>query len=98
MSNEMSNFLKEFVKSTVEKLVDKKDEVEVIVSCTTKNVIIQIKADKSDLGKIIGKSGRIIESLKIITSAIRNANFNNDPRKISIEILEDENSSFNYNK
>ena len=101
MSNNNVNmiaFLKEYVNSTITKLVDAKDQVEVLISPTTKSIIIQIRADKKDLGKIIGKAGRIIEAIKILVSAIRNANYPDDPRKIFVEILEDENSSFNYNK
>ena len=100
MSNnsDMIAFLKEYITDTIKKLVDDKNSIEVLISPTTKSVIIQLRVNKADIGKIIGKQGRIIESLKILVSAIRNANYPNDPRKIIVEILEDESSSFNYNK
>jgi predicted RNA-binding protein YlqC (UPF0109 family) len=96
--SDMTNFIQSYVQETTEKLVDIKKDVSVVVTSTTKSIIIQIKTDKSDCGKIIGKQGRIIDALKVIVSAIRNANFPNDPRKISLEIIEDENSTFNYKK
>jgi len=84
-----------FVEDTVKKMVDDSNSVKVDVNVSTKNVIIQVQADKSDLGKIIGKKGRNIDSLNIITSAIKNTKFPEDKRSISIEIIEDEDSNFN---
>jgi predicted RNA-binding protein YlqC (UPF0109 family) len=98
MNQEIIDFLKDYIYQTVTKLVDQKDKVEILISLTTKTIIIQIRSEKTDIGKIIGSKGRIIESLKIIISSIKNANFPNDPRKISLEILEDENSSYTYNR
>jgi predicted RNA-binding protein YlqC (UPF0109 family) len=98
MNQDIIDFLKGYLKSTIENLVDQKDKVEILISLTTKTIIVQLRCDKTDIGKIIGKNGRIIDSLKIITSAIKNANFPKDPRKVTLEILEDENSSFHYNR
>lgn len=92
----MSEMIGDFIANTVRKIVDKPDDVDVNVSVSTKNVIVQIQVHKTDCGKIIGKRGRTIESLKIICSAIKNTNFPRDARLISIEVLEDENDSFNY--
>lgn len=87
-----------FVTETTKNLVDNPEDVDVFVSVSTKNVIIQIKASKSDLGKVIGKKGRTIDALKILTLAIKNTTFPQDIRKVSLEVLEDENSSFNFNE
>lgn len=87
-----------FVTETTKNLVDNPEDVDVFVSVSTKNVIIQIKASKSDLGKVIGKKGRTIDALKILTLAIKNTKFPQDIRKVSLEVLEDENSSFNFNE
>ena len=94
----MSEMIKEFVANTVKLMVDRPDDVEVNVSISTKNVIVQIQVHKTDCGKIIGKKGRTIESLKIITSAVKNTNFPRDARLVSIEVLEDEDNSFDYSE
>lgn len=94
MSVSMAEFLKEFVKETTKKIVDDESEVITEVSISTKNIIIQIGVSKSDFGKIIGKKGRTIEALKIIVLAIKNTKFPGDSRRISLEILEDENSNY----
>jgi len=90
----MSELLKEYITDTAKLLVDNPNEVKVNVSVSTKNVIIQVGLNKKDFGKIIGKNGRTIESLKVIILAIKNTKFSGDTRKISLEILEDENSSY----
>jgi len=90
----MSELLKEFILNTSKNIVDNPNDVFVSVSVSTKNVIIQIGLNKKDYGKIIGKSGRTIESLKIIVLAIKNTKFPGDTRKVSLEILEDENSNY----
>lgn len=93
----MAELLKSYIEKTAKLIVDKPDAVEVISSITTKAIILQIKVDQSDCGKIIGKMGRSIESLKILCLAIKNTNFPGDSRRVMLEVLEDENSSFSYN-
>jgi len=94
---EMSVLLKDYVENTTKEVVDKPEVVEVSVSVSTKTIIVQVKVDQSDCGKIIGKRGRTIDALKVLCLAIKNTNFPNDSRKVMLEVLEDENSSFSYN-
>ena len=92
----MSELLKNFVESTTKNLVDNPDDVEVTVIISTKSVIVQIKTAKVDCGKVIGKKGRTIESMKILSLAIKNTHHPEDTRRVSLEILEDEDSNFGY--
>lgn len=92
----MSEMIKDYIVKTAKMIVDRPDDVDVNVSISTKNVIVQIQVHKTDCGKIIGKKGRTIESLKVIASAIKNTNFPRDARLVSIEVLEDENDAYNY--
>ena len=93
---DMSNLLKEQVESFTKLVVDTPSEVRVSSSVSTKAVIIQIKVEKQDCGKIIGKRGRTIEALKVLVLAVKNTQFPEDSRRIMLEVLEDENSSFTY--
>lgn len=93
---EMSDMLKRYVEDTTKKVVDMPEEVSVNTSVSTKKVIIQIKVAKSDCGKIIGKKGKTIDSLKTICMAVKNTNFPEDSRGILLEVLEDENTDFCY--
>ena len=92
--NNITDVLKQYVEYNVKGLVDNPNKVIVNVSLSTKTVIVQIKVEQEDCGKVIGKKGRTIESLKILTLAIKNTNFADDNRKVILEILEDEDSSY----
>ncbi len=94
---DMSALLKEYVEETTKAVVDKPEIVEVSAAVSTKAIIIQVRVDQSDCGKIIGKRGRTIDALKVLCLAIKNTNFPNDSRRVMLEVLEDENSSYSYN-
>ena len=90
--------MKDFVEFIVTNLVDNKEDIRVDVSVSTKSILIQIKTSKEDTGKVIGKKGRTIEAIKVITLAAKNTKFPGDSKSISIEVLEDENSGFKINR
>lgn len=92
----MTDLLKSYVEETTKKVVDKPEDVRISASVSTKAIIIQIEVDNRDCGKIIGKRGRTIDSLKVICLAIKNTNFPEDSRRVMLEVLEDENTSFSY--
>lgn len=94
MSLSISEIMKEFIENIVKLIVDKPEEIKVVVSNTTKSILIQISADKSDLGKIIGKKGRTIDALKLLASVVKNTQFIGDIKDVFIEIIEDEKSTF----
>ena len=95
---EMSVMLKERVENIAKDLVDNPDAVEVNALVSTKAVIIQVRVEQSDCGKIIGKRGKTIEAIKTICLAAKNTKFPDDSRRVIIEVLEDENTGFKYNK
>lgn len=92
----ISDMLKDYVEQETKSIVDNPEEVDVSVSVSTKAVIIQIKVAQSDCGKIIGKRGRTIDAMKVLCLAKKNTNFPEDSRRVMLEVLEDENSSFCY--
>lgn len=92
----MSDILQNFVEETTKQIVDTPDDVYVNSSISTKAVILQIKVAQTDCGKIIGKRGRTIDSMKILCLAIKNTNFPEDSRRVLLEVLEDEDTSFSY--
>ena len=55
----------ELVKYIVTELVDNKDEV----SVTEDGDVITVKVAKDDIGKVIGKQGRIIKSIRSVVKA-----------------------------
>ena len=92
----MSDILQNFVEVTTKQIVDSPDDVCINSSVSTKAVILQIKVAQTDCGKIIGKRGRTIDSMKVLCLAIKNTNFPEDSRRVLLEVLEDEDTSFSY--
>jgi len=57
----------------VRAMVDKPEEVSITPLQQSKSVVFHIEVAPCDWGKLIGKSGRTARSLRIILSAISNA-------------------------
>ncbi len=62
--------VKKIVESIVTELIDEKQAMKVDEVKTTNTVVLNIKVSKNDLGKIIGKKGRIISSIRTVVGSI----------------------------
>lgn len=61
--------LKELINYVSRSLVDMPEEVEVNEIVGEQTTVIELKVDKSDLGKVIGKQGRTARALRTILNA-----------------------------
>ena len=86
----ITDTIEDLLTNLVKKIVDNPKDINIQVACTTKSILVQIKCNENDRGKIIGRQGRIIDSLKIISTAVKNTQFLGDKKDIFIEILEEE--------
>lgn len=65
-----SDDLVELVRSLVVQIVDNPEEVEVSGSITeNEDVFIEISVEEDDIGKVIGRQGRIIKAIRTLTRA-----------------------------
>lgn len=60
---------RELIEFLAKKLVDEPDEVSVKVIEGEKSTILELKVSQNDIGKIIGKRGRIASALRTILYA-----------------------------
>ena len=60
--------LKELVELVVKKLVDHPDKVSVTEISGEKAIIVELRVDQEDLGKVIGKEGRNIKAFENYTN------------------------------
>ncbi len=74
--------MKELVEVIAKALVDNPDEVVVSENEKDKVIVIDLKVAQSDMGKVIGKSGRIAKSIRTVVSA---ASAKSD-KKVIVEI------------
>jgi len=75
--------MKELVEVIAKALVDNPDEVVVTEKQEGKSLIIELHVAQSDMGKVIGKQGRIA---KAIRSVVKAASFNENQR-VDVEIV-----------
>ena len=59
----------ELVETIAKALVDNPDEVEVKEIEGTQSVIIELKVAEEDMGKVIGKQGRIAKAIRTVVKA-----------------------------
>lgn len=65
----MSSELKTLIEFVSKALVDMPEKVEVHEIEGEQTTVIELKVDKSDLGKVIGKQGRTARALRTILNA-----------------------------
>ncbi len=62
--------MENFVKVIVENLVENTEAVEVTTAVEGKTIVINIKVDEKDTGKVIGKNGKVVQSLRTIVKSV----------------------------
>ena len=75
---------KELVEFVVKSLIDAPDEVSVNVIEGEKSTILELKVAQEDVGKVIGKQGRIAKAIRTILSA----SATRDGKRATLEILD----------
>jgi predicted RNA-binding protein YlqC (UPF0109 family) len=74
---------KEFLLYIVKAIVDDPNDVEIHVVEGEKSTIFELKVAQSDIGKVIGKNGRIAKAIRTIL----NAAIAKSGKRISLDIL-----------
>ena len=74
--------MKELVEVIAKALVDHPDEVVVTQKEEGRNIKVQLHVAPSDMGKVIGKQGRIAKALRTVVKAAASK----DEKKVIVEI------------
>ena len=74
----------ELIKYIVNQFAEKQEEVEYLVEESEKEVNVTIVLDESDMGKVIGRQGKIAKALRVIVKSASHK----EGKKYSIEIKE----------
>ena len=75
--------MKELVEVIARNLVDNPDEVVVTEKSEGKNVVIELHVAPSDMGKVIGKQGRIAKAIRSVVKAASSK----DNKRVDVEIV-----------
>ncbi|MGN0290441.1 MAG: KH domain-containing protein [Lachnospiraceae bacterium] len=76
--------MKELVEVIAKSLVDYPDEVQVVETENEKAIILELKVAQSDMGKVIGKQGRIAKAIRTVVKAAASK----EDRKVIVEIMQ----------
>ena len=75
--------MKELVEVIAKALVDNPDEVVVTEKEEGKNVTIELHVAATDMGKVIGKQGRIAKTIRTLVKAASSK----DDKRVDVEII-----------
>lgn len=75
--------MKELVEVIAKALVDNPDEVVVTEKTEGKNVIVELHVAASDMGKVIGRQGRIAKAIRSVVKAASSK----DNIRVDVEII-----------
>lgn len=75
--------MRELVEGIARALVDNPDEVSVNVVEGEKSIILELRVASEDMGKVIGKQGRIAKSIRTIVKAASIK----ENKKVVVEII-----------
>jgi predicted RNA-binding protein YlqC (UPF0109 family) len=73
----------ELVKYIAQALVDKPEAVDVREVVNEDSIVIELRVDPDDMGKVIGKQGRIAKSIRAVVKAATARN----EKPVFVEIL-----------
>ena len=75
--------MKEILETIIINLVDNKQAVEIKEVNEEKSIIFEVKVAEGDMGKIIGKQGRLAKSIRTLMKAVAVK----EQKKVSVEFI-----------
>ena len=76
--------MKELVEVIARSLVDKPDEVTVTQREDDSAIVVELRVAQSDMGKVIGKQGRIAKALRTVVKAASSK----ETKKVIVDIVD----------
>ena len=76
--------MKEILTTIIQSLVSKPDSITINEIENEKSIIFEVKVNEEDMGKVIGKQGKIAKSIRTIIRAIAAK----EQKRVSIEFLD----------
>lgn len=83
LDKERNSTMEEFLKIIISNLVENKDAIEINRVDNGKSITFEVKVAQEDMGKVIGKQGRIAQSIRNVMKAVANK----EHKKATVEFL-----------
>ena len=76
--------MKETLEVIIKSLVDNKDKVVITEKQEQGNLLLEVKVAEEEMGKVIGKQGRIAKSIRTVMKSIAGKEYKN----VSVEFID----------
>ena len=76
--------MKEIIETIILNLVDNKDAVQVNEVQGEKSIVFEVKVANEDMGKVIGRQGRLAKSIRTVAKSIGAR----ENKKVSVEFID----------
>ena len=76
--------MKEILETIIKNLVDDKESISINEVEGEKSIVLEVKVATSDMGKVIGKEGRIAKSIRTIVKAIATK----EGKRVNVEFID----------
>ena len=76
--------MKELIEVMAKALVDYPEEVAVTEKESDRGVVLELRVAQSDMGKVIGKQGRIAKAIRSVVKAAASK----EDRKVTVDIVQ----------
>lgn len=76
--------MKEILELIITNLVDNKEEVSIEETVADNNIDYKVKVSKDDMGKVIGKQGRVARSIRTVMKSVSAK----EGKKLNIEFVD----------
>ena len=76
--------MKKILETLIQSLVEHKDEITIIEKEEGNTVKLEVKVNSSDMGKVIGKQGRIAKSIRTVMKAVAGR----EHKKVVVEFVD----------
>lgn len=77
--------MEEFLKVIISNLVENRDQVEITKKEEEKQTIFEVKVAKEDMGKVIGRQGRLAKSIRTVMKSVAAK----EHKKVLVEFIDD---------
>ena len=75
--------MKDILEVVIKNLVDNAEAVSITEKLDAKSVCYEVKVAKEDMGKVIGKQGRIAKAIRTVVKAAAN----HENKRVTVEIV-----------
>lgn len=76
--------MKEVLELIITNLVDNKEEISIEETINNNNIDYKVKVSKDDMGKVIGKQGRVARSIRTVMKSVSAK----EGKKVNIEFVD----------